>query len=411
MRVLFAPLREGLSQALQDIFVGGWPADKVVQRHLKSHRKWGSSDRRLFAEGVYDIVRWWRRLLFACDRTWPLADGAGPEVFLTAVQEVIQCWCWLNEIDPGKPPSFTQILVSSQGALSRWHDRALPRAVRESLPDWLDAWAFEQLGERWNQVAPVLNTVAPVYLRANQLKITPEELVRTLDDENVSAEHVEGDTIRLERRVNVFLTKAFRAGLFEVQDLHSQRVAPALRVEPGQRIVDACAGAGGKSLHLAALMKNKGKIIALDTSGKKLDQLRERSTRAGATCIETRVIDSSKIVKRLRDSGDRLLLDVPCSGLGVLRRNPDSKWRLTLAEVQRTRTLQGEILQSYSSICKMGGFMVYATCSILPDENERQLADFLSRNGSRWEVEMQETLWPVKDGPDGFFLARLRRLS
>src|SRR6185437_557021 len=127
---------------------------------------------------------------------------------------------------------------------------------------------------------------------------------------------------------------SFAAGHFEVQDLNSQKVASLLSPEPGQRVIDACAGAGGKSLHLAALMGNKGKIIALDPSEKKLVQLRERSTRAQATSIEVRTIESAKTIKRLSESAERLLLDVPCSGLGVLRRNPDSKWKLKRADVE-----------------------------------------------------------------------------
>jgi 16S rRNA (cytosine967-C5)-methyltransferase len=256
-----------------------------------------------------------------------------------------------------------------------------------------------------------LNTEAPVYLRANRLKVTPEELVRELGREDIAASAAGPDGVMLARRSNVFLSRSFHAGLFEVQDLHSQLVARALEPRAGERVIDACAGGGGKSLHLAALMGGKGKVLAMDVAEGKLTRLRERANRAGASCIETRVIDGAKVIKRLADSADRLLLDVPCSGLGVWRRNPDGKWRLTAEEIARLKGVQAEILSRYAAMLKPGGLMVYATCSILPDENERQIENFLSHNGNGWELLDQRSLRPAPGGGDGFFVARLRRRS
>jgi 16S rRNA (cytosine967-C5)-methyltransferase len=230
-----------------------------------------------------------------------------------------------------------------------------------------------------------------------------------LKEDRVEASLVGDDCVQLAERANVFLSKSFKLGHFEVQDANSQQVAPALQAEPGMRVIDACAGAGGKSLHLAALMKNKGKIIAMDVSDKKLEQLRERSTRDGATCIETRVIESTKVIKRLKDGADRVLLDVPCSGLGVIRRNPDSKWKLMREEVERLRGLQAEILSGYSQMCKSGGVLVYATCSIAPSENSAQVKKFISQNETVWSLEAEQTFLPQRSGPDGFYFARLKR--
>jgi 16S rRNA (cytosine967-C5)-methyltransferase len=393
--------------SLDSIFAEGRPADKVIQFQLKGNRKWGSQDRRLFAECVYDLVRWWRRLLFVCDVMWPAEDmwlGSKKNVN----ERVLEAWCILNEVELGK--GIARSFPSGGGSVKKiWNDPTLPRVVRESLPDWLDSWASTQLGEQWDRVAHVLNSPAPVYLRANRLKTSPEELVRKLKTEQIEADTCGGDGVRLRKRANVFLTKAFHAGLFEVQDLNSQKVAPELQAEPGMRVVDACAGAGGKSLHLAALMKNKGKIIAMDVHEKKLEQLRLRSTRAGATSIETRLIENSKTWKRLEGAADRLLLDVPCSGMGVLRRNPDAKWRLTREEVQRLVEIQREILSGYSQMCKKGGILIYATCSVMPLENSVQVKSFLSQGETGFTLDMEETHWPEADGPDGFYLARLKR--
>jgi 16S rRNA (cytosine967-C5)-methyltransferase len=184
-----------------------------------------------------------------------------------------------------------------------------------------------------------------------------------------------------------------------------------LGVEPGHRVVDACAGAGGKSLHLASLMKNKGKIISMDIHEWKLQELKLRARRNKIDIIETRLIDSTKVIKRMADSADRVLLDVPCSGMGVLRRNPDSKWKLTAEEITRLQTLQYELLTSYSQMAKKGGQMVYATCSLLPSENEQQIERFLKEHGEQWSLVKQVNMRPDRDGFDGFFAALLKRNS
>lgn len=209
---------------------------------------------------------------------------------------------------------------------------------------------------------------------------------------------------------NVFQSEAFKKGMFEVQDYSSQLVAPLLAPEPGMRVVDACAGGGGKTLHLAALMQNRGLIIAMDTLEWKLDALRQRARRAGATNIETRVIENNKVIKRLYGTADRLLLDVPCTGLGVLRRNPDTKWKLSPDQLTELEKTQQTILQSYSPILKPGGRMVYATCSVLPSENSAQVKQFLQSDaGKDFTLLEEHSILPQDEGYDGFYMALLSR--
>lgn len=386
-------------QALRDIFAGGFPADKVIQRQMKMNKKWGSGDRRMFAENVYDMVRWWHRLLYAMGEDIP----AKSDVY----EDAVSTWCSLQGMELGKgAPAPSE----SPARLKEFWNSPPSRAVKESVPEWLDAWGSTELGGRWDEVLPVLNSVAPVYLRANRLKTTPEKLLSHLKSEKFEAQTVADDALILSKRANVFLSKAFHNGLFEMQDLNSQKVAAALDPKPGERVIDACAGAGGKTLHIAAKMGGKGRIIALDVHEKKLSSLKERTARAGAaSSVEVRLIEGSKTIKRLHDSADRLLLDVPCSGLGVLRRNPDSKYRLSLEEIERLKALQSEILSGYSAMCKAGGRMVYSTCSIMPSENERQIEAFLNQQSGRWKLLSQETLWPEPNGPDGFFIAVLQK--
>ena len=173
------------------------------------------------------------------------------------------------------------------------------------------------------------------------------------------------------------------------------------------RVIDACAGAGGKTLHLAALMKNKGRIIAMDTEQWKLDELQKRARRAGVSNMEAKVIESGKTIKRQANSADRLLLDVPCSGMGVLKRNPDAKWKLSLEFINKIRELQQHIIRDYCDMLKPGGLMVYSTCSILPSENEDQVQQFLSENKS-FELLEERHIYP-SEGFDGFYMALIKK--
>ena len=282
--------------------------------------------------------------------------------------------------------------------------------IRESFPTWMDKLCSVELGkEQWHEQMVALNEPANVILRTNTLKTTRPDLKRILDTQGMDV--VESDlashALILEERQNVFGTDEFRDGLFEVQDAGSQLIGEFLQVEPGMRVVDACAGAGGKSLHMAAIMQNKGSLVAMDLEEWKLEELRKRARRAGSTIIQTRVIEGSKTIKRMVETCDRLLLDVPCSGLGVIRRNPDAKWKLSHEFIKTVQEEQAKILTSYSRMVKPGGKLVYATCSILPSENERQVEAFLAEFGNQYVLEEQKTLYPSNGATDGFFMARL----
>ena len=185
-------------------------------------------------------------------------------------------------------------------------------------------------------------------------------------------------------------------------------ISELLDIQPEQRVIDACAGAGGKTLHMSNIMKNKGRIIALDVEEHKLVELKSRAKRNGLSNIEPKLIES-KTIKRLRDTADRLLLDVPCSGLGVLKRNPDAKWKLKPEFLEEIKQVQATILQDYSKILKSGGKMVYATCSILPSENEKQVEKFLANNPDYFLIK-DNKVSPAKSGFDGFYMALIGRV-
>ena len=383
----------GVHQALEAIFEQGHYADKVIERTLKSNPKWGAKDRSFIAETTYEMVRWWRLVNF-------LSPSKDPwDLFGTY---------WLMQ-GHELPPWDEFARLQPEKIKSKYESITDP-GLLESIPEWLHSLGAKELGDKWEAEIHALNEEAEVVLRVNTLKTTRERLKNTLQADGIGTYLVKGypDALVLEARQNVFRHPAFKEGLFEVQDASSQLVAAALQVESGMRVIDACAGAGGKSLHLAALMGNKGKVISMDVEEWKLQQAKLRARRNGVSIFEPKVIEGSKTIKRLKESADRLLLDVPCSGLGVLRRNPDTKWKLSLESIQKVQETQQEILQSYPSMLKKGGQLVYATCSILPSENEKQVQKFLtSEAGKDFELIEDRKVLAQESGFDGFYIARL----
>lgn len=402
------------AETLRAIFEDGVYADKAIERAFRHNKKWGARDRRFFAETVYEVVRWWRYYWTVLEKKLQFKEGTS----LSCIYQVLGCWWRLQGHDIPDWEEFTDSYggVSSWKKINteteKWADDNLTRAERESIPHWLDSLAEKELSERWEPILHSMNRPARVYLRTNGLRTTPDILQKNLREEGIETLEVEGvpGCLVLPERKNVFMTASFKRGEFEVQDGGSQKIAPFLQVEPGMRVVDACAGAGGKSLHLAQLMENRGRLICMDIHERKLGELRKRGRRAGVTMSDVRVIENTKVIKRLHDSADRVLLDVPCSGLGVLRRNPDSKWKLTEERIKELNEIQSDILQRYSLMVKPGGKLVYATCSVLPSENEEQIDQFLSEQKG-WELEESLRLDPDRNEFDGFFACRLKRTS
>lgn len=385
---------EMIPAALYEIFWRGKYADRVIEFVHRSKPKWGSKDRKIFAETIYDICRWWRLLWWSIDIKEPNEQ---------ALWRIVGAYFLRKH---GKLPDWEEFK-----ALKLRKGSPPTNAIKESYPDWLYMFGQSELPGDWEELATVLNSAAPVTLRTNTLKINRTSLQKLLLKENVETyPHPEVKTaLVLTKRLNVFRTESFSKGYFEVQDAASQLVAPALNVKPGMRVIDACAGAGGKTLHIAQLMNNKGKIIAMDVHEWKLVELMKRARRAGISIIEPRVIENKKIIKRLDRSADRLLLDVPCSGIGVLRRNPDTKWKLTPVMLKKLFDEQAYILTTYSNMAVLGGELVYSTCSLFPSENEFQIDSFIKRN-TAWRVKEVKRFTPQKDATkDGFFIASLSR--
>lgn len=401
MELIHRNLLIGIHDALQETFFEkNKYADKVIERLLKSHKKWGSEDRKTVSEIFYNIIRWKKRLEYY------MGEGAKPG----NIYKMILAYLLWSKTKYKKFEEFEGIKIAD--ILKKLEKNTVPsKAIQHSIPDWLAETLEKELGEKWEKEMVALNEQAPTVLRANTLKTTVRELMDELKEENVESFGLRQypDAVQLEEKKNVFLTSAFKDGLFEVQDASSQKIGEMLDVQEGMRVVDACAGAGGKTLHLAALMKNKGQIIALDIYDWKLAELKRRAKRAGAHNIETRAITDNKVIKRLHEKADRLLIDAPCSGLGVLKRNPDSKWKIDQDFIDRIKGEQQQILQDYSKILKKGGKMIYTTCSILPSENNEQVEKFLENNPD-FKLVKDEKIMP-SEGYDGFYMALIERLK
>ena len=389
--------------SVKSIFNEGEYADKAVEKALKRDARWGARDRKFVAETIYEMVRW--------KRLYNEIAGTKEHYTTENVWKNFSVWAILKGV---KLPDWNQLQgVPERRIKGKFDELQKVRVFKESIPDWMDEMGVKELGEaQWTKEIHKLNEQADVVLRTNTLNTTKANLQKKLMDEGIETEFIQGynDALKLVERANVFRTECFKMGFFEVQDASSQLVAEYLDVKPGMRVIDTCAGAGGKSLHLAALMENKGQIIATDIYESKLRKLKIRTRRAGVHNITTKEIDSQKVMKKMKGTADRVLIDAPCSGIGVLKRNPDSKWKLEPEFVENIIKTQAEILENYSQLVKVGGKMVYATCSIFPSENEKQVHGFL-KNHPEFEFEKEHKVSPVKSGFDGFYMALMRRVE
>lgn len=389
---LHKPIIRSIVTILTEVFDQGKYVDRSLEYVFKNNKQLGARDRATIAETVYDIVRYYRLYQYCTkgkNNYW----------------ELIACYFILKKYEL---PEFTEWqMVDETYVESQYQEAIKHRVLKESIPDWLDELGQQELQSQWPEILTNLNQKANLIIRTNTLKIDTPTLRKKLKEENIPYAEIENQSdATLLLKKNIYQSSLFKDGFFEVQDGASQLVAPFLQVESGMRVIDACAGAGGKSLHIASLMKNKGYLISLDTEKWKLEELRKRFRRNGISIIEPRWIENNKVIKRLVNSCDRLLLDVPCSGLGVVKRNPDAKWKLTVEFIQQIKKTQQEILQQYSKMLRSGGKMVYATCSILPSENQNQITHFLNNNPD-FKLEEDRIILPDREAHDGFYMARL----
>lgn len=387
-----------LTDILQAIMHEQAFADVVISQALSSHPKWGSRDRSFMVETTQDMVRQYRYLAWLSGQDYTLPT--------TNQWHIIAAWWILNgqELPPWE--EFETVPVDT---INERLQQEPPKATKLSVPDWLYETGAQTLGDRWDTELAAMNQQAQTVIRVNSLKTTRNKLKQKLEQQGVETETHDDlpDALILKKQRYLMNLPQFKDGMFEIQDGASQLVAPMLDVQPGMQVIDTCAGGGGKSMHIATLMQNKGRIYALDVEEIKLKNLKTRQQRAGFRNIESETVNDS-VVDRLRHKADRLLLDVPCSGLGVLKRNPDTKWLLTPEQLDNLTRTQQQILNDYESMLKPGGKLLYVTCSILPQEDEQQIQQFLQAHPN-YTLETERYVWPSEFGFDGFYMALLQK--
>ncbi|MGN1393005.1 MAG: RsmB/NOP family class I SAM-dependent RNA methyltransferase [Succinivibrionaceae bacterium] len=387
---------------LNDCFNKDIPLDQSYAQHFKKI-KLENDEQSLIIRLVNDLLR--RLSLYT--------HVAGYKKIKDAKKHINKLICALHIIHNWPVPKDLNDCedFSAKQAKIRLEEANNIDNFKYGCPAWLDTLCYKELGLSWQKEKETLGSEPKRFIRVNTLKTKLSALRTSLRTEHIKTALCENhpDALEVVGNAALFRTQSFKDGLFEQQDIGSQTIAPFLKITPGLKIIDACAGAGGKTLHLAALSEGKGSIIAMDDKEWKLKSLKERARRAGAFNIETRLIENSKVIKRLAGKADRVLLDVPCSGLGVLKRNFDTKWSDRTQEILELIDLQADILDRYSQMTAINGLLVYSTCSILPSENHKQIEKFLS-NHPEFEFEEEVSIMP-SEGGDGFYMARMKRIS
>lgn len=409
---------------VQFILTGTQPADAQIHHLFRANKQLGARDRGFIAETVYGVLRQRRYLEFLLGS-------------LSATPGLLVCSYLLGPagysarvLEDGGITEIDHISIRNLVEQIRTVDpQQMPLAARTNLPNWLFQKLLQHYGESETiHIAQGMNQPAALDLRVNTLKTTRDQAAQSLRDEGYDSSNTPYSPVGLRRnkRSPLNQTSAFKNGWIEVQDEGSQLLSLLVEPRAGETVVDFCAGAGGKTLHLGTLMQNRGSLYAFDVSEKRLQQFKPRLKRAGLDNVRSVVIQNENDVhvKRLRGKVDRVLVDAPCSGTGTLRRNPDIKWRhIDLESITQT---QLSILKAAASLLKPSGRLVYATCSILPEENEEIISAFIQSNKeftvipvcnilSQLHIPLTMTteslrLWPHQHGTDGFFAMVLQKL-
>jgi 16S rRNA (cytosine967-C5)-methyltransferase len=373
-----------IKEGIERIFGGKEQAEKVIADLLQSDKKMGSNDRKKIAHALFEITR------------WMLLWNGGDENEIHPWQ-IIKSYLIANNYNI---PPFEEFDNIPEIEIRQIH-------VKFSIPKWIYQYGTEQLGNAWETLLTEMNKEALPCLRLNQTFLNIKELESLIADTSHTWKKLSETAFQIPKHIHLEKSDAFKKGAFEFQDFHSQQIGIFCDVKPGMLVMDLCAGAGGKSLQLADIMRNKGKIIAYDIDSKKLFKLQQRQKRNRFTNIHC--VKDNRDLTNYMGKADLVLIDAPCSGIGVLKRNPDTKWKLTKEKMVELHKIQRQILISYAEYCKPGGFLVYATCSIFPSENEEQINFFQKSNSERFEFIESHSLLPSDEG-DGFFMAKFRRI-
>jgi 16S rRNA (cytosine967-C5)-methyltransferase len=404
------PIIDAVIVCLKAVFEEGKVADKEVSFLLKQHKNFGSRDRSMIAESVYDIVRWKYKYTHQLEMYNP-AFSKYKHLLLVSL---------LNRKYSIKNPELFEVSPEEINALTKVTEQTIAvKHIEQSYPEDFYTFCLESIGEKWHELAKALNQKPSVFLRMNALKMpmingqpSTDAFIELVKKENIEAANTGTENcIQILSKNNLKNSDFYKQGLFEFQDIGSQAIGNFLFDSIAEtskindiNILDLCAGAGGKTLHLSALLKNKGKIYATDYKASRLKNLQQRAEQAG--CENIKIIDF-KEVKQLKNL-DYILMDAPCSGTGTFKRQADLKYKITPEKIQEYQTIQASLLNEYKNLLQKNGKLIYATCSILPQENELQIQGFL-KNNPGFKLEKFKQLLPTEYDGDGFYMACLSK--
>lgn len=402
------PIIDAIIVCLKAVFEEGKVADKEVGFLLKQHKNFGSRDRSMIAESVYDIVR------------WKLKYNHQLEIFnpeLTMYKHLILVSLLNREYGIKNSEVFGVTSNEIHEFLKVIELPITEKQIEQSYPETFYNFCIESIGDKWHSIAAALNKKPSVFIRVNTLKMqtvsdqwSVDSFMELLKKENIEAALTDTENcIQILSKNNLKKSELYNNGFFEFQDIGSQAIGNFLFSSIADKtnlkditILDLCAGAGGKTLHLSALLNNMGTIYATDYKASRLKNLQQRAEQAG--CKNIKIIDF-KEARQLKNI-DFILMDAPCSGTGTFKRQADLKYKITPDKIQEYQTIQAGLLHDYKNLLSKTGKLVYATCSILPQENELQIQDFLKKNTAFKLVKSQQLLPTDYDG-DGFYMAML----
>ncbi len=394
------PIIDAVIVCLKAVFEEEKVADKEVASMLKQNKNFGARDRSMIAESVYDIVRWKINYSFQL-------ENYNPELTMYKHLMLISL---LNRNYTIKNPEIFGVTNDEITALHKIIEEPVKeKYIEQSYPEAFYDFCLDCIGEQWHALAKSLNQKPNVFIRVNTLKTSTEELSASLEEENVSFKVTGTNCIEILSKNNLKKSNLYNQGFFEFQDIGSQAIGNFLfdaikdKADLNEiSILDLCAGAGGKALHLSALLNNKGKIYATDYKASRLKNLQQRAEQAGCTNIQIIDFKEAKKLKNL----DVILMDAPCSGTGTFKRQADLKYKVSQEKIKEYQNIQASLLDEYKSLLNKTGKLIYATCSVLPQENQLQIKNFIQHNPS-FKVEKESQLLPTEYDGDGFYMALL----
>tara|TARA_Y100000996_G_scaffold151362_1_gene116625 strand:- start:882 stop:2102 length:1221 start_codon:yes stop_codon:yes gene_type:complete len=393
----------GVIEGLDKIFLQKKYANKVVKNIIEKNKKWGVRDRGLISQTIFECVRWYRKYIY-CSGLKELNSQKDLWDFLGA-------YIVIKKQELPKIDQFSSI--NKVKIEKKQFEIKNNRKINESIPDWLDKIGVDNFGEEiWNKEVCEFNKRSHLVIRCNTLKSNIIELKKQLEIEEINFSEIKNypNALIIKGKNKITNLNSYKAGFFEIQDANSQRVALSCSIKPGMTIIDACAGAGGKTMHIGELLNNNGKIFALDPDQKKLNELKKRAKRNGINIIKTLNSNNIKSIMGFVGKADRVLIDAPCSGLGVIKRNPDTKLKMNPLILKSKIKIQKKLINYWSKYVKEKGELIYATCSIFDQENKNQIRKFLeNENGKNFFLKKEETYLSHITGFDGFYIAQLKK--